>query len=102
MDILTYHKVSMVDFLEDELLKHHVLFAKLYADCVKFKPHWQLHVPTAVRRSGKILTCFAGEKKGKFSKNIASHCFNKSSCTVTSYCLRDCIETLENPDLYRP
>ena len=39
MDILTYHMVSMVDSLEDELLKHHVFFAKLYADCVKFKPH---------------------------------------------------------------
>ena len=51
MDILTYHKVSMVDRLEDHLLKHHVLFAKLYADCVKFKPRWQLHVPAAVRRS---------------------------------------------------
>ena len=40
---------------EIDLLKHFVLFAKLYADCVKFKPHWQLHVPTAVHRSGKIL-----------------------------------------------
>ena len=55
MDTLTYHNVSRVEFLEDELLKHHVLFAKLYADCVKFRPHWQLHVPAAVRRSGKIL-----------------------------------------------
>ena len=65
-------------------------------------PNWQLHVPAAVRRSGKILTCFAGERKGKFSKNIASHCFNKSSCTVASYCLRECIETLANPEHYRP
>ena len=34
IDMLTYHKVSAVDFLEDELLQHHVLFAKLYADCI--------------------------------------------------------------------
>jgi hypothetical protein len=74
----------------------------LYPDCVKIKPHWQLHVPDAIRRSGRILTCFGTERKSKHAKNIASFCYNKWSSTLLAYTLRKTLESFADPSQFQP
>ena len=44
-----------------------------------------------------MLTCFATERKSKFTKEIASHCYNKCTHTICSYELRRLLKAVRDP-----
>ena len=75
LDVTFAHNHENADLLETTTIDHHKEFVALYPECVKFKPHYQLHVAPAVRRHRTMMTCFGCERKSKFTKEIASHCF---------------------------
>jgi hypothetical protein len=86
--------------LETTTIDHHKEFVALYPECVKFKPHYQLHVAPAVRRHRTMMTCFGCERKSKFTKEIASHCFKKCTETIASYELRRLLKAIQDPQSY--
>ena len=100
LDIFSSHNHEHVDLLEEVTISHHKEFVALYPSCVKHKPHYQLHVARAVRRFKRMLTCFAMERKSKFTKEIASHCFKKCAQTICSYELRRLLQAVVDPLAY--
>jgi hypothetical protein len=97
LDIFFSHNHEHVDLLEETTISHHKEFVALYPACVKNKPHYQLHVAPAVRRFQRMLTCFATERKSKFTKEIAAHCYNKCTHTICSYELRRLLKAVRDP-----
>ena len=97
LDIFYSHNHEHVDLLEETTISHHKEFVALYPACVKNKPHYQLHVAPAVRRFQRMLTCFATERKSKFTKEIAAHCFKKCAYTICSYELRRLLKAVVDP-----
>ena len=97
LDITFSHNHEHVDLLEQTTISHHKEFVALYPLCVKNKPHYQLHVPPSVRLSKRVLTCFATERKSKFTKEIAAHCYNKCTHTICSYELRRLLKAVRDP-----
>ena len=104
VDILVSHAATAVDVLERALVNHFKLLAPLYPQYVehKFKPHWMLHLPAAVRRFGLLLSCFPGERKGKYTKGVAGFCYNSFSRTVLTYALRRTISKWAEPENFMP
>ena len=47
-----------------------------------------------------MLTCFATERKSKFTKEIAAHCYNKTTHTICSYELRRLLQAVVDPLAY--
>ena len=94
------HNPDHVDLVEETTISHHKEFVALYPDCVKNKPHYQLHVAGAMRRFKRVLTCFATERKSKFTKEIAAHCYNKCTHTICSYELRRMLKAVCDPMSY--
>jgi hypothetical protein len=100
LDITCSHNHEHADLLETTTISHHIDFCALYPECVKLKPHYQLHVAAAVRRHKKMLTCFGAERKSKFTKEIAAHCYNKTTYTIASYELRRLLKAIQDPLSY--
>ncbi len=44
---------------------HHVLFARLYENCMKPKIHYLKHCVDCIQKYGKNMNCFAAERKHK-------------------------------------
>ena len=47
-----------------------------------------------------MLTCFGAERKTKFTKEIAAHCFKKTTHTIASYELRRLLKAVQDPLAY--
>ena len=100
LDIVFSHNHEHAHLLNETTIAHHKEFVALYPLCVKNKPHYQLHVAPAVRRFKRMLTCFATERKSKFTKEIAAHCYNKCTHTICSYELRRLLQAVVDPLAY--
>ena len=100
LDITCSHNHEHADLLETTTIDHHKEFVALYPACVKLKPHYQLHVVAAVRLHKQMMTCFGPERKSKFTKGIASHCYNKTTYTIASYELRRLLKAIQDPLAY--
>ena len=100
LDITCTHNHEHADLLETTTIDHHKEFVALYPACVKLKPHYQLHVAPAVRLHKQMMTCFGPERKSKFTKEIASHCYNKTTYTIASYELRRLLKAIQDPLSY--
>ena len=100
LDIVFSHNHEHAHLLNETTIAHHKEFVALYPECVKNKPHYQLHVAAAAARMKKMLTCFGAERKSKFTKEIAAHCFKKTTHTIASYELRRLLKAVQDPLAY--
>ena len=102
VDTFLTHDIALVDTLDAITAAHHQDFIRLYPDCVKLKPHYQVHVPRCAKKHGIIFSCFATERKNKFSKQIGSHCFKHIAHTITAYEVRHWLNLICDPNTFKP
>lgn len=86
LDIVTQQgkALLMLNFLEESIDKHGVLFKKLYAGCCKLKFHWLYHIPENFRQFQANMSCFAPERKHRATKTVAAHVLNDHLCEHTA------------------
>lgn len=72
--------LAMLDFLQESINKHGILFKQLYPGCCKPKFHWLFHLPDDFRRLQVNMSCFAPERKHRAVKTIGSHVLNQTLC----------------------
>ncbi len=96
------HCVPRVDELDGALKSHHELFATLYPQCVKPKLHFMRHLPEQLRQHGVLLSCFATERKHKFSKKVAAFCYKDFCRTMLSYAAREVIDAAKDRHSLQP
>ena len=57
------------------LQEHHILYHRLYPDCVKPKLHYLKHAVECIKKFGCNMNCFSPERKHKEAKAIAAYSF---------------------------
>lgn len=69
--------------IEITIQQHGDLFVQLYKDVVKPKFHYLYHIPDHIRSIGKLLSCFATERRHRTAKTPAAYIFNHFESTLT-------------------
>ena len=69
--------------LAGAIAEHAVLFRRLYHAFIKVKFHHLVHVPDDLLRLGKVISCFAPERKHKDVKTSVVHVYNQVEHTTT-------------------
>lgn len=75
---------------------HHTLYRTLYPGLAKPKLHYLFHLADCIERHGVCLNCFAGERKHRTFKAIASHTFAHFEEHITNRLLCDLVNTLSD------
>ena len=78
-DIPTAHELTR---------KHHVMYSKLYGDCLKPKLHYCKHVVDCWQRFGILLSCFGAESNHRFSMDIFSFSYRNPCMTALAFDVR--------------
>ena len=65
--------------MEQKLKEQRDLFAELYPECLKPKLHYGDHIPRSRRKRKQILSCFAPERRHKFSMTVARTAYNEAT-----------------------
>ena len=66
----------------------HILFKRLYPECVKPKLHNQAHIYMFWWFWGVLLSCYGPERRHRLMKRIMGYSFNKPTQTVMAYDVR--------------
>ena len=74
--------MQFLDRLQQLVIEHHRLFAKLYPRFVKPKLHHTHHIVSSMRHLGFLLACFVTERKHKMVNRFALHTFRNFEHTT--------------------
>jgi hypothetical protein len=99
IDILRMDQDGMrhLELLDRAMAEHHESFLVLYGDCAKFKPHGFRHVLDSFRRFQVALSCFACERRHRFSKSIASFSYNKMARSILAHDINEFLKCVSLP-----
>ena len=81
---------------------HHVLFAKLYPQCMKAKIHAQVHVPDFWELWKALLSCFGPERHHRIMKQCMSFSYKKPCQTSLAYDVRKWFKDVTSPTTFMP
>ena len=88
VSILQEGNRARIPELRRALHTHHILFARLYPQCVKTKLHFGMHIVDCWLYWGVLLSCFAGERKHRIMKGVMRFAYRQSPKTALAYCYR--------------
>ena len=86
--------------LDQLMLEHHEMYVRLYGDCLKPKLHYMRHVPACIAFHRCQFSCFATERKHKFSKRIAGFTYRNIGKNLLLKSLRAFLLEVENPHAF--
>lgn len=81
---------------------HHILFAQLYPQCMKYKLHAMVHVADFWEFWQVLLSCFAPERYHKFMKNIMKFTYRRAGGTTLAYAVRRWLQVMQDEDTFAP
>ena len=92
--------VAFLAALETAANEYRTMYARLYYK--KPKLHYFFHVIQCIARYRRILCCNQGERKHRFAKGIASHCYSYLSQCMLAHALNEHVRVLKSPDALKP
>ena len=106
LGFLSYHSEitdALADELADLIRQHHDLYLQCYGTRgIKPKWHHLLHLPGQIRRLGKVISCFAAERKHRSAKRAALHVFRHLEHTTLADMLnQQCEQILDGHNLFK-
>jgi hypothetical protein len=81
---------------------HHILFARLYPQCMKTKIHAAAHVADYWEFWSVLLSCFGPERYHQWMKKIMKFAYNKACKTALAYAVRKWFADIGEEDTYSP
>ena len=100
--IFTMADKTQIPLLKETIKAHHVLFAKLYAECCKPKLHALAHVAWFWEYWEALLSCWGPERHHKIMKKVMRRTFRNASKTALAFDLRRWFNNLSDESLYKP
>ena len=88
--------LSRLELMDQVLLEHHRAWKLIYQDMAVPKLHYVRHTVECMRTHGVNLSCFATERKHKFSKSIASFCFRRMTRSLLAHDIKVGTQYMKN------
>ena len=87
--------LATLDTFQNAVHTHHILFKRLYPDCLRPKLHNQAHISMFWWFWGVLLSCYAPERRHRLMKRIMGFSYDKPTRTVMAYDIRMWLQNIK-------
>ena len=88
------------DKVDDFIRRHHKKFLRCYRRCRKPKGHFARHIAPDMKRAGKNVACWSGERHHRGPKQMAAYVYKSLSTTLVRKCLVRMVHNAGRPEVY--